>query len=149
MTDKYDGSNRCLEGAPAFCGVPTTGAELHREAEACRRCAAMAFGRAPRAGDVPAFGLEHLRDCDTAAAAERGLACVLMSGGHSTAEGMTAYTEPCFLPKDHPLASGGRRLLVYNGDSWREVEAPSEESLTGCAGPEGEAECDNSIDVHP
>ena len=85
--------------------------------------------------------------CKTAA--ERGLACVLMSGGHSTAEGMTAYTEPCFLPKDHPLASGGRRLLVYTGDSWREVEAPSEESLTGGAGPEGEAECDNSIDVHP
>ena len=53
------------------------------------------------------------------------------------------------LPKDHPLASGGRRLLVYTGDSWREVEAPSEESLTGGAGPEGEAECDNSIDVHP
>lgn len=68
MTDKYDGSTGCLEGAPAFCGVLTTGAELHREAEACRRCAAMAFGRAPRAGDVPAFGLEHLRDCDTAAA---------------------------------------------------------------------------------
>lgn len=149
MTDKYDGSTGCLEGAPAFCGVLTTGAELHREAEACRRCAALAFGRAPRAGDVPAFGLEHLRDCDTAAAAERGLACVLMSGGHSTDEGITAYTEPCFLPKDHPLASGGRRLLVYNGDSWREVEAPSEESLTGGAGPEGEAECDNSIDVHP
>lgn len=38
---------------------------------------------------------------------------------------------------------------MYNGDSWREVEAPSEESLTGGAGPEGEAECDNSIDVHP
>ena len=98
---------------------------------------------------MPAFGLEHLRDCDTAAAAERGLACVLMSGGRSTAEGMTAYTEPCFLPKDHPLGSGGRRLLAYTGDSWREVEAPSEESLTGGAGPEGEAECDNSIDVHP
>ena len=43
MTDKYDGSTGCLEGAPAFCGVLTTGAELHREAEACRRCAAMAF----------------------------------------------------------------------------------------------------------
>ena len=93
MTDKYDGSTGCLEGAPAFCGVLTTGAELHREAEACRRCAALAFGRAPRAGDVPAFGLEHLRDCDTAAAAE------LKADGSEN-----VYVVTCFSDRDKILS---------------------------------------------
>lgn len=149
MTDKF-GAGR-LEGASAFCGLLTSGGELEREAEACRRCADLAFGRELGAKDVPAFGLANFKDCDAAAAAERGLTCVLLSSGRRTGEGMTAYTEPCFLPEEHPLASGARRVLVYaEGAGWLEAgDLPPEESLSGGAAPEGEDGCDNSIDVHP
>jgi len=67
-------------------------------AERCAAAQRQAFRVNAQAEDVKVLSMAHFRQSDLDAAKTRGYDCVLLCRGKQTEEGMTAYTEPTFVP---------------------------------------------------
>lgn len=122
--------------------------DLAEECAICVKAAQTLFQVNMPIEEVPAFGLDHLRECDLAAAKSHGYICRLVSRGSKSEEGMTAYIEPCFLRPDDILASERPCLIItQDGKTHKKTELiDSFQSYCVDAEP---TENNNTIEIHP
>lgn len=131
-----------------FDGVLTIKKDVISEAEACRRVARRLFGVEIPEAEQPVFGIENLKPIDIAQAEEHGKMCRIVSRGCKSDDGVTAYTEPCFMPADERGATDGVFIFVDADGILTDESRLLDEDDTDCVSCP-KTECDNSIDIHP
>jgi len=131
-----------------FFGILTESDDVVKEAVACRKIARRLFEIEISEKEQPVFGLENFKPTDKAAAEKHGRICKLMSRGCKNDEGITAYTEPCFVKKDEHGGVEERFLFVCtDGINSDETHLIDEKDTIGDSFPE--VSCENTIDIHP
>ena len=84
---------------------PTADVEGHDAARKIAILASIAFGAGVTSGDVFVEGISRICREDILYARDLGYAVKLLGIARDTAEGIEVRVHPCFIPRQHPLAS--------------------------------------------
>lgn len=130
-----------------FDGILTKDEDVAAEARACRKIARRLFELEIPEKEQPVSGFENMKETDLIQCEAHGRVCRLVSRGCKNEEGVTAYTEPCFIPRDDHGAKESGYLFVCTAGLCSDESRLIAEPETAEQYPQ--ALCDNSIDIHP